>query len=150
MFKTPLHYKTLIKGELWQLKAPLRYEFVQQDYHGKYIKNREVIIPAGYVTDFYTIPKALQWIWAKDIFPPHPSVLHDYLLTHMYTTFTRAQANRIFYEAMKSMFVPCVRRELFYAGVSLLNGKKRMAKRQLQLASLGMSCGANGQPCGTC
>ena len=147
MFKTPLHYKTLIKGELWQLKAPLRYEFVQQDYHGKYIKNREVIIPAGYVTDFYTIPKPLQWVWPKDLFPQHPSVLHDYLLTHMYTTFTRPQANSVFYDAMRIMGMDCVTANLFYAGVSLLNGKTRHKKREQQLTRLGMKCGANGQPC---
>ena len=147
MFKTRLHYKPLIKGELWQLERPLLYEFIQQDYHGKYLKQREIIIPAGYVTDFYTIPKPLQWIWPKDLFPQHPSILHDYLLTHMYATFTRPQANSIFYDAMRIMGMGCVQARLFYTGVSLVSMKKRHKKREAQLHSLGMSCGANGQPC---
>lgn len=147
MFKTRLHYKTLIPGELWQLERPLFYEFIQHDYHGLYLKKREIIVPAGYVTDFYTIPKAFQWIWPKNIYPPHPSVVHDYLLTHMRETFTRTQANRIFFEAMKDMCVPVVRRNLFYAAVSLASDSKRINKRKIQLRSLGIECRDNGQPC---
>lgn len=147
MFKSPLHYRTLIKNELWQLEAPLVYEFTQTDYNGCYLKERKIIVPAGYVTDFYSIPKCLQGVWAKDHFPPHPAVVHDYILTHMFRVFTRTQADNVFYDAMRVMGVPWGRRNLFYLAVRLVDRQAHLKKRETQLKSLGHQCNRQGQIC---
>lgn len=149
MFKGQLHYKTLVEGQLWQLDAPLIYEWTQKDYHQCYIKEHRIIIPKGYVTDFYTIPKWAQKIWPKDLDPKHPAVLHDYLYTNYFMQLPRLKADQLFLHAMKQMDVPWLQRSLFYKAVRF--GGKGMWKSRVQrriqfLKSLNIECHTNGQP----
>lgn len=149
MFKSRLHYKALIKGELWQLESALIYEFVQRDYHGEYLKNHRIIVPSGYVTDFYSIPKPLRPIWPNDIDPPHPAVIHDYIFTHLNKSYSRRHADKIFLLAMEEMRVPKLRRNLFYAAVRLggeAAWRRRIKKREMMLRGLGIDRLINGQP----
>lgn len=149
MFTTRLHYKTLIEGQLWQLEAPLRYAWTEQDYERFYLRDRAVIIPAGYVTDFYSIPAWAQGCFPKDTDPVQPAILHDYLYTYYHMRLRRVQADMLFLHAMREMDVPRFKRNMFYAAVRL-GGKYtwhgRVQRRREYLQSLGIKCHANGQP----
>lgn len=148
MFTTRLHFKTLVEGELWQLEAPLRYEWTEE-YEKLWLRRRHIIIPKGYVTDFYSIPKWSQKCWPKDIDPVHPAILHDYLYTHAQTKVSRVQADMLFHRAMRETGVPFLRRNLFYAAVRVGGKKeyyKRINRRIQYLRSLKIECRADGQP----
>ena len=97
-FTTPLVVSPMPDGRRWRLVFPFRY-------HIGYRYNKDVIIvPAGFITDFASIP----WLfWA---FLPawgkygKAAVIHDYLyqLHRLFgiTLKTRKEADDIFYEAM--------------------------------------------------
>jgi len=94
---------------LVELLTPFTYE-VGAEGSGDVIR-----VPAGFVTDFASVPRAL---WPIE--PPlgdagKAAVLHDYL----YETGerSRAEADRIFAEAMKVLEVPAWKRGLIYAAV---------------------------------
>ncbi len=75
----------------------------------------EITVPAGFVTDFASVPRFL-WF----IFPPmgtyNPAtVLHDYLCKM--EGYPRFMADAIFREAMRELGVPWWRRVAMYLGV---------------------------------
>ena len=82
---------------LWQLLAPLGYE---SDLLGA-----PVVVPAGYITDFASVPRLpLAYLMAGDT-AHEAAVIHDFL----YTThgldgraITRAQADAVFREAIRA------------------------------------------------
>jgi len=91
-FTTPLIVSPLPDGRKWRLVRPFSYHI-----GSKY--SRDIIwVPAGFVTDFASVP------WVLWTFLPYwgkygkAAVLHDYL----YQTYsrTRKEADDIFYEAM--------------------------------------------------
>jgi len=94
-------------GRQWQLWEPLAFEFGQ---------GRTVIeVPAGFVTDFASIPQSL---W--NILPPHgryssPAVLHDYL--YWVQACSKDEADLAFLYAMEEQSVPFATRMAVYAGV---------------------------------
>ena len=72
-------------------------------------------VPAGFITDFASVPRAL---WS--IIPPHgkyspAAVLHDYL--YFTAMFPRAYADDIFLDAMRDLGVAMWKRWAMYAGV---------------------------------
>lgn len=80
-----------------------------------------VCVPAGFETDFASIPWGL-----RNLFPAlgpwgRPAIIHDWL----YATrgeagrFTRLQADRIFAEAMEVVGVPAWRRVLMFRAVRM-------------------------------
>jgi hypothetical protein len=93
-----------------QLLAPLTYRY--GDAPGA-----TLTAPSGFISDGASIPRLL-WVW-----PGHPlegeflraSVLHDW----MYRTgeASRAQADRLFFEALQADGVSPVRARVMYAGV---------------------------------
>lgn len=90
-FVTPLVVSPLPSGRRWSLFLPFTYHI-----GSKY--SRDVIaVPAGFTTDFASIPKFLWFLpyWAKF---SKASVLHDYCYRKQDRT--RKEADDIFYEAM--------------------------------------------------
>ncbi len=84
---------------LFQLREEFRY---LSDTFG------EIVVPAGFVTDFASIPRAALW-YVDDDDPCilFPSVIHDYLYTRRgdlglgsRVTFSREQADQVLREAM--------------------------------------------------
>jgi hypothetical protein len=88
-----------------------------------------ITVPAGFVTDFASIPWGL---W--NLFPPlgpwaRPAIIHDFLYATRGTGcwsgrkwitrpgFTRAQADGVFREAMEVVGVPAWRRAVMYRAV---------------------------------
>lgn len=89
----------------WMLWAPLRVTVAGSD----------LIVPAGFVTDFASVPPALRGLVAP--IGPHlvPSIVHDYLYWNQ--SCTRAQSDRIFLLALEEAGVGAFQRELFYQSV---------------------------------
>ena len=94
--------------------------------------SRSIRIPAGFVTDFASVPKAF---WS--IVPPYgkytkAAVLHDYLY-HMKgfpretweskIPYTRKECDRIFLQAMEVLGVGRTKRYIMYQAVRLFGGK---------------------------
>jgi len=98
----------------WRLDAPFEAEVL--DVSRLYLR-----VPAGFVTDFASVPRLpLTWLLAGDV--AHQSaVLHDWL----YRTgggplgLSRAYCDRVFLAAMLEEGVPAWRRRLMYWGVRL-------------------------------
>jgi hypothetical protein len=103
----PVDRIDFINGREFILTQPYRYEVG---------KSRQAIeVPAGFVTDFASIPRVL---W--DLLPPEgrygrATVVHDYL--YWSQTCTRAQADNLLMIAMKELGVRGRDRRLIYDGV---------------------------------
>lgn len=79
-----------------------------------------VHVPAGFETDFASVPRGL---W--NVFPPtgrwqRAAVIHDYLYRE--TSLDRFVCDAIFREAMRQLKVPRWRRLVMYAAVRLFGG----------------------------
>ena len=77
--------------------------------------NDSITVPAGFITDFASVPR-LFW----RLFPPwgkygKAAVLHDYLYHKQRRS--RREADAIFLEAMGVLGVPWLSREMMYAAV---------------------------------
>lgn len=99
-----------------------RFELVDAfEYHVGGLASGDVIsVPAGFRTDFASVPRVL---WT--IVPPvglygKAAVIHDFL--YVFKLRTRAEADRIFLEAMAVLGVPLVQRTLMYQAVRLGGG----------------------------
>lgn len=100
-----------------RLLEPLSYHVGSED-------SPEVItVPAGFETDFASIPWGM---W--NLFPPlgpwaRPAIVHDALYewggVTPAKTYTRAEADAIFREALEVVGVPAWRREVMYRAVRL-------------------------------
>ncbi len=86
-----------------------------------------IYVPEGYVTDLASVPRLL---WA--LFPPHgryakAAIIHDWLYDNALRT--KAEADRIFLDAMTVLGVPRWRRRLMYLAVRLF-GKGKYSDTQ--------------------
>lgn len=100
-----------IDGRSWRVNRPL-----------KYVGTRTIYVPAGFVTDFASIPRLL---WR--VLPPTgdgpmarygpASVLHDWLYQSHETS--RWQADLLFYEAMRNLGVSRWRACVMWCAVKL-------------------------------
>ncbi len=90
-FTTPLIVSPMDNGRDWELQAKFTYHV------GSKFSRKWVHVPAGFVTDFASVPKFLWFLpnWAKYSKAP---ILHDYI--YKYHCYTRKQADDIFLEAM--------------------------------------------------
>lgn len=100
MFKSPLQVEKIGKNK-WRLLAPLVYEGSQ-----KYI------VPAGFETDFASVPR-LAWWFCAPASGNHakPAVLHDYLCE---TYDNQPHTDRIFLEAMQANGVGWFKRTVMF------------------------------------
>ncbi len=74
-----------------------------------------VYVPAGFVTDFASIPRALWIALPRDGDYVWPAVVHDYL--YWYQTTTKDTADDIFNAAMVDFKIPALDRIAIYQGV---------------------------------
>lgn len=95
-----------------------RFELLSPFYYhvGDYPSEQIICVPAGFVTDFASVPRLL---WA--IFPPHgkwakAAIVHDFLYTKPHTR-SKEECDLIFLEAMSVLGVPVVTRKLMYWAV---------------------------------
>jgi hypothetical protein len=72
-------------------------------------------VPAGYITDFLSIPRPLWGIFAPISRGCIPSLLHDYLISEKLVT--RVVADHIFFNLLKEYNFPKWKARLFWLGV---------------------------------
>ena len=89
-FKTKLQVES--HGKHWKLLSPLVFE---SNLHG------EIIVPAGFYTDFSSVPR-IPFVYAMFGNTSHSAaVIHDYLYSGLYSI-SRKDADSVFLEAMES------------------------------------------------
>lgn len=135
-FLTPLELE-FIDGMMWRVTA----EF---DYHlGASNGIERVSVPAGFLTDFASVPRGL---W--NLLPPiglygKAAVVHDWLYQNSWLEsgplgwarpVTRAEADSILLEGMKILGVGWWIRHLIYAGVRIGGWKPWNAYRKQERA----------------
>ena len=94
----------------------MRWEWFKIDGVGT-VKRIWIDVPAGYVTDLASVPRAL-----LTIFPPHgryakAAIIHDYLYANALGS--KRWADRVFLEAMGVLGVPKWRKWTMYLAVRL-------------------------------
>lgn len=93
----------------WRLIEPVRYIGSVDTFD----------VPAGYVTDFASVPRVA--VWLIPVFGRYtlPAILHDRLLTDYLASgaITSNDVDGLFRRAMREMGVPPVKRWLMWAGV---------------------------------
>ncbi|NUU34671.1 DUF1353 domain-containing protein [Pseudomonas sp. C2B4] len=77
----------------WEVIRPLVYRTSD---------GRQVVVPVGYLSDLASVPHV-----ARRIVDPQtpqarrPSVVHDHIYTHLSHRFSKVEADRIFYDALR-------------------------------------------------
>jgi len=134
-FTTPLDVRPLSDGKRWVLLANFSYDV---GYLGS---GDTICVPAGFITDFASIPK-LAWSiiggpWGKY---GKATVIHDYLFETQQRSWR--ETNQIFLEGMRVLGVPWWKRTTMYSmvvafsWVSWLKAKKRHEAVLKELAVL--------------
>lgn len=112
-FLTPLEVTPLDDGRNWRIDETFDYESV--------VLGRIVTVHAGEETDFASIPRAFwEFLWPTGPYA-RAAALHD----HLYRTkgeATKAQADDVFLEAMTTLRVNRVTRQILYRGVKWFGG----------------------------
>lgn len=101
-------------GKLWRLAEPIVYEV------GGLGSGEPILIPAGFTTDFASIPRIAQIIIPKDV-GRRAAVVHDFLYSTRgaYFRYNREQCDEIFLEAMGILSVPWLTRHIMFLAVRL-------------------------------
>lgn len=99
------------------IKLPDRQYVLRDTVHYRlHGPNLTVTIPAGFVTDFASIPKKLRFLFTHDDIHDLPGLLHDYMY---WRQCNRSSADRMFLLALDEVGVGFFERHLLYAGVDL-------------------------------
>lgn len=109
-----------LTAETWKLHDPLVYEGATDRF----------VVPAGYVTDFATVPRIAVWLVPKFGLYTRAAILHDYLITDAQADgrISSRDTDGLFRRAMRELGVPPVRRWLMWTGVrwgALFNRRRR-------------------------
>lgn len=101
----------------WKLLCELAYN---SQIHGL------IIVPAGYVTDFASVPRLPFAYWLTGDTAHASAVVHDYLCSVEYQRckISWGRAADVFREAMKHEKVPAWRRTMMYWAVRMAGGKR--------------------------
>ena len=98
-----------LDDEHWEVVEPLAYLGERDRF----------VVPAGFVTDFATVPRVVVWLVPRFGRYTAAAILHDWLCTEGITggVVTARQADGIFRRVMRESGVPVVRRWLMWCGV---------------------------------
>lgn len=91
----------------FELTEQLRYEVAGQIF----------TIPAGFSTDFASVPRPFVWLLPKYGVYTRAAILHDYLVVER--PVSPVEADRMFRDALKELGTPLIRRWMMWAGVRL-------------------------------
>jgi hypothetical protein len=83
-----------------------------------YLGRRErFVVPAGFRTDFATVPRVVTWLIPRFGAYTLAAILHDWLVTQGPAVVPSREADGIFRRVMRESGVPVLRRWLMWAGV---------------------------------
>lgn len=105
-FLNNLDVRIISQGR-YRLNAPFDYQVPNEGM---------VTVPAGFVTDFASIPRGFRWLITGHGDTRKPAVIHDYLCSGR---IPRKEADRIFLLAMKDNGVSKWKRTLCWSAVRL-------------------------------
>lgn len=112
-FTAPLTVTDIGHGR-WLVERAFRYYIGEED-SADYID-----VPAGFITDFFSVPIGVRMLLPKTQHGNQASVLHDWLYNQRYVHGrSRKNCDQIFLEAMTVLGVPLWKRRLIYRGVRL-------------------------------
>jgi hypothetical protein len=94
----------------WKLLQPLTYKGKKEIF----------IIPAGFETDFASVPRIFFWLVPSYGVYTKAAILHDYLLRE--NIVPSADADGIFRRAMRELKVPFFRRWMMWSAVRIHSG----------------------------
>jgi hypothetical protein len=100
-------------GDHWRLIKPLVYHGARERF----------VVPAGFRTDFASVPHALTWLVPRTGRHNRAAVLHDWLTRRGpdgKPPVSRKDADGIFLRVLRELGVPRVRRQLMYLGVRVV------------------------------
>lgn len=103
MFTTSLDLRATEPGE-WELLAPLKWAGVAS-----------ITVPAGFITDLASLPRLVRPVLDRNGLSRRAAVLHDWL--YCLKTGGRADADKLFLEALKTEGVGWAARWSMYTGV---------------------------------
>jgi hypothetical protein len=96
-----------LDAQFWRVVEPLVY-------HGA---TEEFVIPAGFRTDFASVPRALVWLVPRYGVYTRAAILHDYLRSS--NVVSTADADGIFRRCLREFRVSVPRRYMMWAAVRL-------------------------------
>ncbi|WP_433193365.1 DUF1353 domain-containing protein [Nocardia sp. CA-107356] len=96
-----------LDAQFWRVVEPLVY-------HGA---TQEFVIPAGFRTDFASVPRAVVWLVPRYGVYTRAAILHDYLRS--LSTVSTADADGIFRRCLREFGVSIPRRYMMWAAVRL-------------------------------
>lgn len=105
--------ETTTRGDDWVLVEPLAVTWAAGDYPG--FPDNRIEVPAGFVNDLSSIPRAFRSIIPVVGLQNKPSVIHDYLYENRLGA--RDLADRFFLDAMRDVGVNWMRRWTMYWAV---------------------------------
>lgn len=107
-------------GQHFMLTRPLVYHILDS--------GDSIVVPAGFVTDFASIPNPFLPFFTRNGPYQLPGIIHDYL--YWVQSCTKAEADRIFRTAMQENGVPSQQRGPIYTAVVKGGGPAWNANRQ--------------------
>jgi len=110
-FKTPLVVEVMESGKRFRLHHGFTYYWARAYY--------QIRIPRGFETDFASVPRLCRLIIPKLGKYTKAAVVHDAIYQGETATFTRAEADRIFRDAMADLGVAKWKRVLMYWAVRI-------------------------------
>ena len=98
------------QGSRWRLLEPLSYAGREETF----------VVPAGFTTDFASVPQALTWLVPRYGRYTKAAILHDYLWARCREgRFDWADADGLLRRSMRELDVPFLRRWLMWGAVRL-------------------------------
>lgn len=103
----------LPEGKRWTLVESFRYQGKDDTFE----------VPAGFTTDFASVPRVFVWLLPRYGRWTQAAVLHDYLWsTTEESGVTKSDADGIFLRALRELEVPFLRRWIMWAAVRWAGG----------------------------
>ena len=99
-----------VTGSTFELVEPVGYDGSRDSW----------TVPAGFVTDFASVPRVLIWLIPRYGDYTQAAVLHDWLVRERVVS--RSDADGLFRRAMRELGVSRLRRWLMWAAVRLASG----------------------------
>lgn len=104
-------------GRRWELVESFGYQGATESF----------TVPAGFTTDFASVPRVFVWLLPRYGRWTQAAILHDYLWERARQgTFRKSDADGIFNRAMRELGVPYLRRWAMWAAVRWASGFKEL------------------------
>ena len=85
----------------WEVIEPLYYRHLNTPKGLQPLVSQLIVVPVGYLSDLASMPRlARRLLGSPGPTTRRPSVVHDFIYTHLTHRFTKREADRIFYDAL--------------------------------------------------